>query len=81
VPSRKKRLACAGRRQWEASPSRGIFHDRSPNLIHFQRLPKKPSGETTMKAKITEDWWSVIIAFGLIFLALVGIISPTWMKF
>jgi hypothetical protein len=34
-----------------------------------------------MKAKITEDWWSVIIAFGLIILALVGIISPTWMKF
>jgi hypothetical protein len=34
-----------------------------------------------MKAKITEDWLSVIIAFALIVLALVGIISPTWMKF
>jgi hypothetical protein len=34
-----------------------------------------------MKAKINEDWLSVIIAFVLIALALVGIISPTWMKF
>lgn len=34
-----------------------------------------------MKVKINEDWLSVIIAFGLIVLALVGIISPTWMKF
>ena len=34
-----------------------------------------------MKAKINEDWLSVIIAFGLIVLALVGLISPAWMKF
>ncbi len=34
-----------------------------------------------MNAKISEDWLSVIIAFGLIVLALVGIISPAWMKF
>jgi hypothetical protein len=33
------------------------------------------------KIKISEDWLSVIIAFSLIILALVGIISPTWMKF
>ncbi len=34
-----------------------------------------------MKTKISEDWLSVIIAFGLMILALVGLISPTWMKF
>jgi hypothetical protein len=34
-----------------------------------------------MKAKINEDWLSVIIAYALILLALIGVISPTWMKF
>lgn len=34
-----------------------------------------------MKAKLSEDWLSVIIAFALIALALVGLISPAWMKF
>jgi hypothetical protein len=34
-----------------------------------------------MKTKINEDWLAVIIAFALIILALVNIISPTWMKF
>jgi hypothetical protein len=34
-----------------------------------------------MKTKISEDWLSVIIAFALMVLALVGLISPTWMKF
>jgi len=31
--------------------------------------------------KISEDWLSVIIAFGLMILAMVGVISPAWMKF
>ncbi len=31
--------------------------------------------------KINEDWLAVIIAFGLMLLAMVGVISPTWMKF
>lgn len=34
-----------------------------------------------MNVKINEDWLAVIISFGLIALALVGLISPTWMKF
>ena len=34
-----------------------------------------------MNVKINEDWLSVIIAFGLIVLALIGLISPAWMKF
>jgi hypothetical protein len=34
-----------------------------------------------MKTKINEDWLSVIIAFVLMALALIGLISPTWMKF
>jgi hypothetical protein len=37
--------------------------------------------EADMKVKINEDWLSVIIAFILLALALVGIISPAWMKF
>lgn len=34
-----------------------------------------------MKSRLSEDWLSVIIAFILILLALVGLISPAWMKF
>ncbi len=34
-----------------------------------------------MNVKINEDWMAVIIAFALIGLALVGLISPAWMKF
>lgn len=34
-----------------------------------------------MKVKINEDWLAVIIAYGLIILALVGVISAEWMKF
>ena len=31
--------------------------------------------------KINEDWLSVILAFALMALALIGVIAPTWMKF
>lgn len=31
--------------------------------------------------KINEDWLSVILGFVLIALALIGVISPTWMTF
>jgi hypothetical protein len=31
--------------------------------------------------KINEDWLAVIIAFGLVILAMIGIISPSWMQF
>jgi len=34
-----------------------------------------------MKAKLNEDWLATIIAFILLLLALVGLISPAWMKF
>ena len=34
-----------------------------------------------MKSKINEDWLSVIIAFILIALTLVGMLSPGWVKF
>lgn len=34
-----------------------------------------------MKSILSEDWLSVIIAFLLMALALVGLISPAWMKF
>lgn len=30
---------------------------------------------------ISEDWLSVIIAFALMLLALISVISPAWMKF
>lgn len=39
------------------------------------------SGEIAMKTKINEDWLSVILAYALIVLALIGLIAPTWMKF
>lgn len=31
--------------------------------------------------KITEDWMSVIIAFALMILAMVGLINPDWVAF
>jgi hypothetical protein len=31
--------------------------------------------------KINEDWLSVILAFVLLVLAMVGVISPAWMIF
>ena len=31
--------------------------------------------------KINEDWLAVIIAFALLLLAMVGVVSPAWMKF
>ena len=31
--------------------------------------------------KINEDWLATFLAFALLILAMVGIISPTWMKF
>jgi hypothetical protein len=31
--------------------------------------------------KINEDWLAVIVAFGLLLLAIVGVITPAWMKF
>jgi hypothetical protein len=34
-----------------------------------------------MNIKINEDWLAVILAFLLIVLALVSVISPAWMKF
>jgi len=34
-----------------------------------------------MKDLLNEDWLSVIIAFTLIILALLGMVGPNWMKF
>jgi len=34
-----------------------------------------------MKVKINEDWLAVIIAFALVILAMINVISPTWLKF
>ena len=34
-----------------------------------------------MKDLLNEDWLSVIIAFTLIILALIGMIGTNWMKF
>lgn len=31
--------------------------------------------------KINEDWLAVILAFALMLLAVVGVVSPAWMKF
>ena len=31
--------------------------------------------------KINEDWLAVIIAFALMLLAVVGVVSPAWVKF
>lgn len=33
------------------------------------------------KMNLNEDWLAVIIAFALLLLAVVGAVSPVWMKF
>jgi hypothetical protein len=33
------------------------------------------------KGKLNEDWLATILAFVLMALALIGLISPGWMKF
>jgi hypothetical protein len=34
-----------------------------------------------MKVKINEDWLATILAFVLLFLAVVNVIQPSWVKF
>ena len=34
-----------------------------------------------MKVKINEDWLATILAFVLLFLDMINVISPDWMKF
>ena len=34
-----------------------------------------------MKTKINEDWLATIIAFVLLVLAMIGLITPAWMIF
>lgn len=34
-----------------------------------------------MNFKINEDWLSVIVAFAIILLAMIGIVSPAWLTF
>jgi hypothetical protein len=31
--------------------------------------------------KLNEDWLAVAIAFGLLLLAVIGVINPAWVKF
>jgi hypothetical protein len=31
--------------------------------------------------KLSEDWLSVILAFALMILAMIGLINPAWVKF
>jgi hypothetical protein len=39
------------------------------------------SKRSILMKKLNEDWLSVIVALVLVLLALVGVISPGWMKF
>jgi hypothetical protein len=34
-----------------------------------------------MKVKINEDWLATILAFVLLFLAVINLIQPAWVKF
>jgi hypothetical protein len=43
--------------------------------------PKVNSRRESMKAKINEDWLATILAFVLMFLAIVNVIQPGWVKF
>jgi len=54
----------------------------SKNQIHPYPFPSSPlSGENVMNVKINEDWLATIIAFVLLILAMIGVISPAWMVF
>ncbi len=55
------------------------------NEVHLQRNAVALQfflGAYAMKPlKLNEDWLSVVIAFALIALALVGVIAPSWLTF
>jgi hypothetical protein len=53
----------------------------APNQVSIVS-PKCPnSGENVMKTKLNEDWLATIIGIALLFLAMLGVIAPTWMVF
>jgi hypothetical protein len=47
---------------------------------HFVPIGPREIGKER-KMKITEDWLSVILAFALMFLAVINLINPNWVKF
>ena len=47
---------------------------------HFVRNGHREIGKER-KMKITEDWLSVILAFALMFLAVINLINPNWVAF
>jgi hypothetical protein len=50
-------------------------------LVHFVSYQMQILRRETMKVKINEDWLATILAFVLLFLAMINVISPDWMKF
>ena len=50
-------------------------------LVHSISYQMQILRRETMKVKINEDWLATILAFVLLFLAMINVISPDWMKF
>jgi hypothetical protein len=77
----------AGASRWQRTQTRKTSSSNHPfKNVTTQILAKgrkmahkSRSGELAMK--INEDWLSVIIAFALMLLALVGVITPTLVTF
>jgi hypothetical protein len=50
-------------------------------FVHSVSYQMRILRRETMKVKINEDWLATILAFVLLFLALINVIQPGWMKF
>jgi hypothetical protein len=58
-----------------------VINDTLFEFVHSVSYHLRILRRETMKVKINEDWLATILAFVLLFLALINVIQPGWMKF
>ena len=56
-------------------------NDTKFEFVHSVSYQMRILRRETMKVKINEDWLATILAFVLLFLALINIVQPSWVKF
>jgi len=56
-------------------------NDTKLEFVHSVSYQMRILRRETMKVKINEDWLATILAFVLLFLALINVIQPGWVKF
>jgi hypothetical protein len=56
-------------------------NDTKLEFVHSVSYQMRILRRETMKVKINEDWLATILAFVLLFLAIINVIQPGWVKF